>query len=93
MVSDLLLSQDYCHQLLLAFRPQWWDSLCSIQHLVALALLFKQELIDTPVELNKLKNKYDSISRMIYSGNKKFSVADFHIKLLSADQNGSWQND
>lgn len=52
--------------------------------LVILALLFKQELIDTPVELNKLKNKYDSISRMIYSGNKKFSVADFHIKLLSA---------
>lgn len=52
--------------------------------LVVLALLFKQELIDTPVELNKLKNKYDSISRMIYSGNKKFSVADFHIKLLSA---------
>ncbi|GLT18094.1 hypothetical protein GCM10007938_18720 [Vibrio zhanjiangensis] len=47
-------------------------------------LMFKQELIDTPKQLRRLKSDYDSISRLIYSGQSQFSVADFHIKLLSA---------
>lgn len=58
--------------------------LCSVLPLSVLALLFRQELIDTPSQLKKLQTKFDSISRLVYSGNSKFSVADFHIKLLSA---------
>ncbi|WP_423840965.1 methyl-accepting chemotaxis protein [Vibrio mytili] len=49
-----------------------------------LALLFRQDLIDTPKQLKRLRNQYDSVSRTIYSGNTAFSVADFHIKMLSA---------
>ncbi|HAS6638477.1 PAS domain-containing methyl-accepting chemotaxis protein [Vibrio parahaemolyticus] len=49
-----------------------------------LALLFRQELIDTPQQLKKLQKQYDSVSRLIYSGNSAFSIADFHIKMLSA---------
>ncbi len=49
-----------------------------------LALLFRQELINTPQQLKKLHMQYDSISRLIYSGDSAFSIADFHIKMLSA---------
>ncbi len=49
-----------------------------------LALLFRQELIDTPQQLKKLHKQYDSVSRLIYSGDSAFSIADFHIKMLSA---------
>ncbi len=47
-------------------------------------LMFKQELLDTPKQLKYLKSDYDSISRLIYSGQSQFSIADFHIKMLSA---------
>lgn len=50
----------------------------------ALALLFRNELIETPRQINKLKNKYDSISRLIYSGNSEFSYADYHLRMYSA---------
>ncbi len=50
----------------------------------ALGGLFKNELVDTPNRLNKLKNKYDSVSRLIYSGNNEFSYADYHLKMASA---------
>ncbi len=49
-----------------------------------LAMLFRQELIDTPLQFKKLQVQYDSVSRIVYSGNKPFSIADFHIKMLSA---------
>ncbi|MDF2152735.1 methyl-accepting chemotaxis protein [Vibrio sp. CAU 1672] len=49
-----------------------------------LALLFRQELIDTPKQFKRLQQQYDSVSRLVYSGNKPFSIADFHIKMLSA---------
>ena len=60
---------------------QW---LCSLLPVSALVLLFRQELIDTPRELKKLQSKFDSVSRLVYSGNSQFSVADFHLKLASA---------
>ncbi|MEZ8297041.1 methyl-accepting chemotaxis protein [Vibrio splendidus] len=60
---------------------QWLLSLLPVS---ALALLFRQELIDTPLQLKKLQSKFDSVSRLVYSGNSQFSVADFHLKLLSA---------
>ncbi|AXY02811.1 PAS domain-containing protein [Vibrio alfacsensis] len=49
-----------------------------------LGLLFRQELVTTPREFQKLQQNYDSVSRVIYSGSKRFSIADFHIKMLSA---------
>lgn len=49
-----------------------------------LTVLFRQELIDTPQQFKKLQAQYDSVSRLVYSGNKPFSIADFHIKMLSA---------
>ncbi|MFM2587062.1 methyl-accepting chemotaxis protein [Vibrio sp. TBV020] len=52
--------------------------------LIVLVALFRQELVDTPVKLNKLQAEYDSVSRLIFSGDDQFSVADFHLKLSSA---------
>lgn len=45
-------------------------------------ILFKPELIDNSLFFNELKNKYDSVSRYIYSGTGETSVADFQIKML-----------
>lgn len=56
----------------------------SAMPLATLALFFRQELVDTPLHLKKLQSEYDSVSRLIFSGNTQFSVADFHLKLLSA---------
>ncbi|KOO15706.1 chemotaxis protein [Vibrio xuii] len=52
--------------------------------LLALALFFRQELFVTPSKLRKLQTKYDSVSRLIFSGSDPFSVADFHLQLSSA---------
>lgn len=58
--------------------------IASLLPISVLGLLFRQELIDTPVKLKKLQSEYDSISRLVFSGGDKFSVADFHLKLMSA---------
>jgi len=44
-------------------------------------LIYKNELIETPQYFKKLKNEYDSVSRLVYSGNKPQSIADFHFKI------------
>jgi len=49
-----------------------------------LALFFRQELLHTPHQLQRLKTEYDSISRLIYSGSHPFSVADYHLQMASA---------
>lgn len=58
--------------------------LCSALPMCIVGLFFRQELIDTPRQLKKLHAKYDSVSRLIFSGNNKFSIADFHLKLSSS---------
>ncbi|EGA65033.1 methyl-accepting chemotaxis protein [Vibrio brasiliensis] len=58
--------------------------LASLLPISAIALLFRQEIVDTPRQLKKLQNEYDSVSRLVFSGSDKFSVADFHLKLMSA---------
>lgn len=58
--------------------------LASVLPISVLALLFRQELINTPMRLKELQSEYDSISRLVFSGSDKFSVADFHLKLMSA---------
>ncbi|WP_159652689.1 methyl-accepting chemotaxis protein [Vibrio atypicus] len=56
----------------------------SLLPISTLLLLFRQELINTPLQLKKLQTQFDSVSRLVYSGKSQFSVADFHIKLLKA---------
>ncbi|AUI88433.1 hypothetical protein BS333_19085 [Vibrio azureus] len=62
--------------------PLAW--LAALLPIGTLAALFRHELIDTPLQFKKLQSQYDSISRLVYSGDKPFSIADYHIKLLSA---------
>jgi methyl-accepting chemotaxis protein/aerotaxis receptor len=52
--------------------------------LAVIGLLFRQEIFDTPIRLKELQQRYDSISRLIFSGSDKFSVADYRIKMASA---------
>ncbi|MHC6529204.1 MULTISPECIES: methyl-accepting chemotaxis protein [unclassified Vibrio] len=49
-----------------------------------IAVLFRQELFSTPSRLRALQSRYDSISRLIYSGDELFSPADYHLKMSSA---------
>lgn len=66
----------------------WGDQstqlLASIFPALSLGLFFRQELIDTPRQLAQLRQQYDSVSRLIYSGNSQFSIADYHLKMASA---------
>ncbi|ELK2034622.1 PAS domain-containing protein [Vibrio vulnificus] len=61
-----------------------YSVLANLMPLTTLALLFRQELIDTPQQLKALQSKFDSVSRLIYSGKNQFSIADFHLKMASA---------
>lgn len=58
--------------------------LLSLAPLAVVGALFRQELIDTPRQLNRLHGEYDSVSRLIFSGRSQFSIADFHLKMMSA---------
>ncbi|MEJ2764762.1 PAS domain-containing methyl-accepting chemotaxis protein [Photobacterium sp. MCCC 1A19761] len=60
------------------------QNLLSLTPLAVLGLLFRQELIETPLRLKELRQQYDSISRLIFSGDGQFSVADYHLKMASA---------
>ncbi len=52
--------------------------------LILLGLLYRHELITTPRYLQQLAGEYDSLTRLIYSGQEPSAIADFHIKLLQA---------
>ncbi|ALP41097.1 methyl-accepting chemotaxis protein [Aeromonas schubertii] len=52
--------------------------------LVAGIVLMRDSLITTPRFLQSLSREYDSVSRLIFSGNSPHSIADFHIKLWQA---------
>lgn len=59
-------------------------SLLTFAPAAALGLFFRQELFTTPSKLNQLTNEYDSVCRLIFSGNDQYSTVDFNIKLLRA---------
>ncbi|KJY73542.1 methyl-accepting chemotaxis protein [Vibrio nigripulchritudo] len=61
-----------------------WQFMMSTLPAATLAVFFRQELINTPQYMKKLQSEYDSVSRLVYSGNQLVSAADFHIKLLQA---------
>lgn len=50
-------------------------------------IMFKEEIFGINSKLKKLQNKYDSVSRFVFSGKELFSVADFHRKLLEGRVN------
>ncbi len=62
--------------------PWLWVS--NLLPVAVLGLFFREELLNTPKKLGNLKNKYDSISRLIYSGDSQFSYADYHLRMYSA---------
>jgi aerotaxis receptor len=50
-------------------------------------VVYKNELINVPQYFKKLTHKYDSISRLIYSGNQPQGIADFHLKIAEGKIN------
>ncbi|GAB3523977.1 methyl-accepting chemotaxis protein [Photobacterium alginatilyticum] len=52
--------------------------------LVVTFLLFRNELLKTPSYLQQLTDQYDSLTRIIYSGDTKESIAKFHLQLGDA---------
>lgn len=51
------------------------------------AFLYQQELFNTPRYFNQLSSQYDSVSRLVFSGERSHSFADFHIKINEAKVN------
>jgi aerotaxis receptor len=49
-----------------------------------LLMINYKEILSTPQALDKLQEKFDSPSRLIYEGNEPFDIANFHIGLLEA---------
>ncbi|MDV5168371.1 PAS domain-containing methyl-accepting chemotaxis protein [Photobacterium rosenbergii] len=52
--------------------------------LCLLGLLYRQETYVTPRFFERLEQDYDSITRLIYSGDKQASIAEFHLALHDA---------
>lgn len=45
-------------------------------------ILFFEQIFQTPGFFKSLSSNYDSVSRLVFSGNAQSSIADFHLKLL-----------
>lgn len=58
----------------------WWGL---IPLLLGLFLMYR-EWMTTPNYLRKLQIEYDSVSRLVFSGEGQHSIADFHMKLWQA---------
>lgn len=52
--------------------------------LVLFILFYRNELFKQPQYFKKLKDDYDSLTRIIYSGDSVESIADFHLQLCDA---------
>lgn len=61
-----------------------WEPLLMLLPLLWLGLIYRNEIITTPRYLRQLAEEYDSLTRLIYSGDEPSAIADFHIKLLQA---------
>ncbi|MBN7821678.1 methyl-accepting chemotaxis protein [Bowmanella yangjiangensis] len=62
----------------------WVAGLTVIGLLLALAWLYRDELISVPKTAIQLKSQYDSVCRFIYSGKGTQSYMDFHLGLMQA---------
>ena len=52
--------------------------------LLAVACAYWRELISLPRYLKRLGQQYDSLTRLVYSGDAPGAIADFHLKMLQA---------
>ena len=52
--------------------------------LLAVAGAYWRELISLPRYLKRLGQQYDSLTRLVYSGDAPGAIADFHLKMLQA---------
>ncbi|MEZ6953327.1 MULTISPECIES: methyl-accepting chemotaxis protein [unclassified Aeromonas] len=52
--------------------------------LLAVAGTYWRELISLPRYLKRLGQQYDSLTRLVYSGDAPGAIADFHLKMLQA---------
>lgn len=68
----------------LAFSAGFSVALPAALVLVLIAVLLNQELAVTPRYFAKLRARYDSVSRFIYSGKDSHAIADYHIKMEQA---------
>ncbi len=50
-------------------------------------VIYRNELINVPKYFKELTSEYDSISRLIYSGNRPQGIVDFHLKMAEGKIN------
>jgi len=49
-----------------------------------LAVIFRNELVQTPIKIAQLQTEFDSVSRFVYSGKGAQSIINFHLGLNKA---------
>ncbi|MEM5528885.1 PAS domain-containing methyl-accepting chemotaxis protein [Gammaproteobacteria bacterium AS21] len=61
----------------LTFISPWW----SLAFIVIPFVTFYTQLVEFPAYIKKILGQYDSVSRLVFSGNKLFSVIDYQFKI------------
>ncbi|MDF2179686.1 PAS domain-containing methyl-accepting chemotaxis protein [Aliiglaciecola sp. CAU 1673] len=69
---------------LVAWQGGLVPALVTFALVACLATLYWSELVKIPVKATELRNKYDSVSRLLYSGKGPASDFDFHLGLSKA---------
>ena len=67
-----------------AFSQGALSVLLMLLPLLAVAGTYWRELISLPRYLKRLGQQYDSLTRLVYSGDAPGAIADFHLKMLQA---------
>ncbi|WP_454010092.1 methyl-accepting chemotaxis protein [Aeromonas sp. Marseille-Q7275] len=67
-----------------AFSQGALTMLLMLLPLLAVAGTYWRELISLPRYLKRLGQQYDSLTRLVYSGDAPGAIADFHLKMLQA---------
>ena len=67
-----------------AFSQGALTVLLKLLPLLAVAGTYWRELISLPRYLKRLGQQYDSLTRLVYSGDAPGAIADFHLKMLQA---------
>ncbi|MFM5589124.1 methyl-accepting chemotaxis protein [Aeromonas rivipollensis] len=67
-----------------AFSQGTLTVLLMLLPLLAVAGTYWRELISLPRYLKRLGQQYDSLTRLVYSGDAPGAIADFHLKMLQA---------
>ncbi len=62
----------------------WLGALWMLLPLLLLSVAYWRELFALPRYLHQLEHEYDSLTRLIYSGDKPGAIADFHLKMWQA---------